>query len=138
MSTPIVETDTGFLVPNEDVFDLPIQVERVNGNGELLCKCLEAILNLQEPCQHIRAVWEYQKEADPLDQIKVDQLLWIIRNLEHQMAENEHSAQSQMDQIAMWLETANDKLDKQRRFLLTSCRQWLELTGKRSASLVKV
>jgi len=42
----------------------------------------------------------------------------------------------QMDQIALWLETANEKLNRQRSVLLSRCRQWLESTGKRSASLV--
>ena len=42
------------------------------------------------------------------------------------MAGNERSAQAQLDQIALWQETANGKLDNQRRYLLTRCRQWLE------------
>jgi len=136
-TAPIIETDTGYLVPDDDLFGSPIQVERVNGNGDLNCKCLEAITNLQEPCSHITAVMEFQQEADnTLDQAKIDQLLWVVRKLEHQMAENETGAQIQLDQIAMWLDTANGKLDSQRRYLLTMCRQWLEQTGQRSASLV--
>lgn len=133
----IVETESGYLVPSEDLFSNPVSVERINGNGDLSCKCLEAITNLHVPCQHIRAVEEFQKSASGmLDQARVDKLLFIIRNMESQMAENEQSAQSQLDEVAMWLETANGKLDKQRRYLLYKCRQWLEHTGKRSASLV--
>jgi len=136
MLTPIVETDIGYLVPSEDLFGDPVPVERVNGNGDLDCKCLESITNLQEPCKHIRAVQEFQQEADnQLDQAKIDQLLWAVRKIDAQMADNENSARIQLDQIALWLETANGKLDSQRRYLLTMCRQWLEQTGQRSASL---
>ena len=137
MLAPIVPTDTGYLVPSDDLFADPVPVERVNGNGDLSCKCLEAITNLQEPCKHIRAVQKFQQETDnQLDQAKIDQILFIVRKLEHQMADNEASAQTQLDQIAMWSEIANGKLDSQRRYLLTMCRQWLEQTGERSASLV--
>ena len=131
-AVPIIETETGYLVPNDDLFGSPIQVERVKGNGDLSCKCLEAITNLQEPCKHIRAVLDFQNEADNmLDQAKIDQLPWAVRKLEHQMSENENSAQAQLDHIAMWLDIANGKLDSQRRYLLTVCRQWLEQIGQR-------
>lgn len=134
---PIIETETTYLVPSEDLFADPVPVEKVNGNGGLACKCLEAITNLQEPCKHIRAVQTFQEDKhEPLNQTKIDGLLWIVRKLESQMAENESSAQAQLDQIALWLETANGKLDRQRRHLLNQCRQWLEVSGRRSASLV--
>jgi hypothetical protein len=132
--TPIVENEAGYLVPSGDLFSDPIVVEK--NNGTLTCRCLEAITNLQEPCRHVRAVQDYLAHRESnLTQERVDALLFVVRRLEARMDRNERAARAQIDHITLWLETANGRLDRQRRWILRQCRRWMEREGLKTASL---
>jgi len=135
-AVPIIETDTGYLVSGSSPFEGLTLVDRVNGDGLLSCKCLEAANNPLGSCSHILAVEQYQKSADSIDQASIDKLLYVVRKLEAEVADNEASARQQLEEVESWLERVNSKLEAQRSYILAKCRQWLEISHKRSIRLV--
>ena len=116
-------------------------IEVSNNEGSLKCGCFIAQVT-NEDCQHVRAVRGYLShdygtlEQPMLSQAEADVYLSQIAKLDHTQAQNEESAEFQIDRIRLWLEMESSKLDRQRAYYVFALETWMHLKELSTKQLV--
>ncbi len=116
------------------------EVEVLGTSEGLKCDCFIASVSPDGRCQHVEAIENEITNGtgfpntESISQADADYYLGKLAKLDHSIEGNQESASSQIQNINLWLEQENTKLERQKSYYILALESWMlvnELISKR-------